>query len=84
MVLRMKNLNVFGVHWKIQLLEGDSRKTNIEGGLSKKKGAWTVCQFDGELCKKEGGDVLEAGGGGGWYVDTTIHTARTLSIKILT
>ena len=69
MVLRMKNLNVFGVHWKIQLLEGDSRKTNIEGGLSKKKGAWTVCQFDGELCKKEGGDVLEVGGG---EVDTLI------------
>ena len=75
MVLRMKNLNVFGVHWKIQLLEGDSRKTNIEGGLSKKKGAWTVCQFDGELCKKEGGDVLEAGGG---EVDTLIPQCTLL------
>ena len=75
MVLRMKNLNVFGVHWKIQLLEGDSRKTNIEGGLSKKKGAWIVCQFDGELCKKEGGDVLEVGGG---EVDTLIPQCTLL------
>ena len=48
--------------------------------MPKKKGAWTVCQFDGELCEKEGGDVFE----GGEEVDTTIHTARTLSSKMLT
>ena len=29
----MKNFNILGVHWKIQLLvgEGGSQKTNIEG-----------------------------------------------------
>ena len=37
-VLRMKIFNIFGVHWKIRLLEGDSQKTNIEGGLPKKGG----------------------------------------------
>ena len=28
----MKTVNILGVHWKIRLLEGGSRKTNIEGG----------------------------------------------------
>ena len=33
MVLRMKNFDILGVHWKIRLLGGKgSRKTNIEGG----------------------------------------------------
>ena len=48
--------------------------------MPKKKGAWTVCQFDGGLCKKEGGGVFE--GEGGWYHNT--HYARRLSIKMLT
>ena len=55
-----------------------SRKKNIEERLPKKEGVWTVCQFDGGLCKKEGGDIFEGVG-----VDTAIHTARTLSIKML-
>ena len=41
MVLRMKNFNILGFHWKIWLLgEGVSQKTNIEGGggLPKKGG----------------------------------------------
>ena len=39
MWLRMKNFNIFGVHWKIQPFRG-SWKTNIEGAgtLSKKGG----------------------------------------------
>ena len=32
MVLRMKNFNILGVHSKILLLEGGSRKNNIKGG----------------------------------------------------
>ena len=37
MGLRMKNYNIFGVHWKIRLLgRGGSQKTIIEGGLPKK------------------------------------------------
>ena len=30
----MKNFNILGVYWKILLLEGGSRKTNIEGGIA--------------------------------------------------
>ena len=47
----MKNFNILGVHWKIQLLGGGIHKKQIEGGLPKKgvleqfadlrgKGAW--------------------------------------------
>ena len=57
----MKNFNIFGVHKKIQLLDVGSRKTNIEERLPKKEGVWTICQFDGGLCKKVGGDVFEGG-----------------------
>ena len=40
MVLRMKNVNILGVHWKIQLYEGEgSRKTNTEGGECQTAGA---------------------------------------------
>ena len=34
MILRMKNFDILGVNWKIQLLGGGSRKTNIEGGIA--------------------------------------------------
>ena len=30
----MKNFNIFGVHWKIRLLEGGSWKTIIKGGIA--------------------------------------------------
>ena len=67
MGLRMKNFDILGVHWKIWLLGGwSSQKTNIEGGLPEKGGAWTVCKFKGGLGKKEGDGVFE---GGGWYPD---------------
>ena len=41
---------------------GDLRKTNIEGGLPKKEGAWTVFKFKGwqeRLGKKERGGFFE-------------------------
>ena len=39
MVLRMKNFNILGVHWKIRLLGGGGiHKKLIEGGLPKKGG----------------------------------------------
>ena len=65
MVLRMKNFNVLGVHWKIWLLRGGggSRRTNIEGGDCLKRGAWAVCWFKGGLGKKEEGGVFEEGRG---------------------
>ena len=56
----MKNLNIFGVHWKIRVLGGVHEKTNIEGGLPK-KGAWTFCIFKGGLGKKNGGGSFEGG-----------------------
>ena len=65
MVLRMKNFDIFGVHWKIQLLgEGGSRKTNKEERIAWKRGggAWTVCRFNGETWQERVGGVL-----GGWY-----------------
>ena len=35
MVLRMKNFNILGIHWKIWLLGGGgSQKNNIEGGIA--------------------------------------------------
>ena len=53
-MLRMKNFNVEEVHKIIQVLEGESRKTNMDRGLPK-KGAWTVCLFKGEsLATKRG------------------------------
>ena len=37
MILRMKNFNDLGVHWKIRLLGGGgSQKTDIEGGYPKR------------------------------------------------
>ena len=38
-----------------------SQKTNIEGGLPEKVGAWTVCRFKGGLGKKEGMVFLRGG-----------------------
>ena len=64
MGLRMKDFNILGVHWKIQLLGGSSWKTDKGGGDCLKRGAWTVCKFKG------GGTWQERGGGifkGGWY-----------------
>ena len=54
MGLRMKNLDIFVVHWKIRFLEGGHKKSNIEGEL-RKSGAWTFYRFKGGLGKKEGG-----------------------------
>ena len=62
MVLRTKNFNIFGVHWKIRLLGGRNlEKPRYRGRLHKKGGAWTVCWFKRGLGMKEGGVY-----GGGW------------------
>ena len=56
----MKNVDILLVHWKIQLLEGGSRKTNTEG----------LGQFANlieRFARKKGGDVFERD-------DTPIHT----------
>ena len=47
----MENFNILGVHLKILLLEGGSRKNNIKGG----GGGWTVCPLKGDWVRKVGG-----------------------------
>ena len=62
MGLRIKNFNILGFYWKIQLLGGGVHE-NIEGGCLKGglkqfadlRGAW----------EEKGGGVFE----GGWYLD---------------
>ena len=49
MVLRMKNFNNLGVHWKVRLLSRGVTKNQYRGGKIAYKGggAWTVCWFKG-------------------------------------
>ena len=68
MWLRMKNCNIFGVHWKVQFLEGAHEKP-IQRKDCLKRGAWTVCRFKAGLGKKEESGVFK----GGWRVDTSMH-----------
>ena len=57
MVLRMKNLNILGVHWRTRLLGGGGfTKNQYRGGELPKKG--TVCQFKGAW-QERGGGVFE-------------------------
>ena len=69
MVFRMKNFNIFGVHWKIWLLRGGgSQKANIEGG-----GLGLFADLrGGGLGKKEGVVFLRGG------VETPMHTMCSL------
>ena len=56
MVLRIKNFNILGVHWKIRLFGGRcSRNTNAERELPKKGGLDSLLNSRGGLGKKEGG-----------------------------
>ena len=73
MVLKMKNFNVLGVHWKIRLLGegGGSRKTNIERGLSKKPPLGQFADLKEDLARKRGVVFFRGGGG-----DTLMHTKR--------
>ena len=65
----MKNFNILVVHWKIRLLGGGSRKTNIDGGLPKKE-TWKVCRLKGAGGWRERGDGDFKGG------DNTMHTMK--------
>ena len=66
MVLRLKNLNILGVHWKIRLLGGGSQKTNIEGGLPKKGGFGQFVDLrEGGAWQERRDSVFE----GGWYLN---------------
>ena len=74
MVLRMKNFNIFGVHWKIQLLRGGSQKTNTEERDYLKRGAWTVADLRGAW-QERGGGAFEGVEGG---AETPMHTMSFL------
>ena len=54
---------------------GFTKKNNIEGGLPKKMGAWTACQFKGGW-QERGGGVFEGAG-----VDAPTHT---MSLHVFT
>ena len=82
MRLRMKNLNIFGVYWKIWLLgkkgEG-SRKTNIEGGMPKKGELGQFANLSGGGGGRGVGRKSKVAflmGGRGGVVDTPMHTTK--------
>ena len=54
MVLRMKNFMIFGNSMKNTTFRGVVHEKPIQRGDCLKRGTWTVCQFKGELGKKEG------------------------------
>ena len=80
MRLRMKSLNVFGVHWKTQLLVGVGggfTKNQCRGGDCLKRGLWTVCKFKG------GGTWQEREEGCFWgTVDTPMHNMSQLKLHL--
>ena len=60
--LRIKNLNITGVHQKIQFLgRGGVTKNQYIGGNCLKRGTWTVCRFNGGLAKIRGVVFLREG-----------------------
>ena len=71
----MKNLNVFGVHWKIRdLRKGGSWKTNVEGGDCWKRGRLgQFANLRGGLARNWKVIFLR---GRGWYHNT--HSAHNL------
>ena len=72
MVLRMKNFNILGFHWKIQLLREFTKKQYRGVGLPKKGEAWTVCRFiTGVLTKKKEVVFLRE-------IDTPMRTMRVV------
>ena len=56
-VLRMKNFNIFVVHWKIRLLDGVYEKP-ITGGLLKKGELGQLLDLKGGFARKGGGGVF--------------------------
>ena len=77
MVLKMKNINILGIHWKIQLLDGGSWKTNIEGGwLAKEGGLEQFADLRG-VWQGRGGSVFEG------RVDTLMQTMAGCIIFVI-
>ena len=76
MGLRIKKFEIMVVHSKIWFLGWRGfRKTNLWGGNWVKRGACTVCRFEGGLGKKRVVLLLRGEGG----VDTPMHNIICLS-----
>ena len=67
----MKNFNIFGVHWKIQVLGWvEFTKNQYKGWDYLEIGVWTVCKFKGGDLASKRGVMFFLGEG----VDTLMHT----------
>ena len=77
MVLRMKNFNILGIHWKIRLLGVCSQKANIEGWDRLKGGFGQFLKLRGAIGNKERGEDFE---GGGRYA---MHTILYVNVYFL-
>ena len=78
MVLRMKNFNILGVHWKIQLSGEGSRKINIYGGLPIKGRLRRFVDLRGAWQERAGG-VFE----GGWYPNAHYDSGAKFEGKLI-
>lgn len=67
-MLRMKNFNILGVHWRIQVLGGEVHEKPIYRGGLPKKGEMDKLQIKRGAYQEKGGG-FEGGRG-----DTTINT----------
>ena len=74
MVLRMKNFDIFGVHWKIQLL-GKVHEKPIYRGDCLKKGLGQFVNLRGWAWQEWGSGVFE----GGWYPNAHYDNLESVS-----
>ena len=82
MVLRMKNFNILGVHWKIWLLGGWVTKNQYRGGgLPKKGGLEQFADLRGAWQERRG--VVFEEGVGGWNPNTHYNKKLTMSAYII-
>ena len=81
MGLRMKNVNILGVHRKIWLIGAEFTKNKYRGGNCLKRGAWTVYGFKG---RGGGGGGKKEGvvfSRGGWYPNAHYAWARLWTLS---
>ena len=73
MGLRMKNYNIFEVHWNIRLLGEGSWKANIEGEDCLKRGIGQFADLRGDW-QERGGGIFDGVG------DAAMHTMGVTSL----
>ena len=79
MVLKMKNFNILGVHWKVQLLGGFMKNQYRGWDCLKRWGLDSLSIYKGGLSKKEGGGVFE----GGWYPNAHYESGAKFEEKLI-